>query len=250
MLVVHKHHRHGNARNGQRSARACSVARWLPAALLLVALGACRAPPPSRTAAGELAPPAGAVHWSIDPAASHIWLQLRADGALARLGHTHIILAQQLQGQVWLHPQVERSLVELTVPVNALLVDDPGERVRAGGEFAEPLDEEARAGTREHMLGDSQLDATHYPMITLRSRQVRQAGGATTIEFQVQLRDHQSLLTVPVQWQQGAAELRATGSVEFNQSDLGLEPYSAMLGALRVADRIAARFEIVAQRAP
>jgi polyisoprenoid-binding protein YceI len=220
------------------------------AATLLLMLGACRTLPPARTASGAIAPPAGALQWIIDPAASHIWLQLRADGALARLGHTHLIVAQQLQGQVWLHPQIERSLVELTLPVAGLLVDDPAERARAGGDFAEPLDEAARTGTREHMLGDHQLDAAHYAAITLRSRQVRQNGMTTTIEFQVLVRGHQSVLAVPVQWQQNAGELRATGAVEFNQTDLGLEPYSVALGALRVADRIAARFEIVAHRAP
>jgi len=219
-------------------------------ATVLAMLGACRAPPPARAQPGAAAPPAGALPWTIDPAASHIWLQLRADGALARLGHTHLIVARQLRGQVWLHPQLERSLVELTIPVAQLLVDDAAERARAGGDFAEPLDAAARTGTREHMLGERQLDAAHFAEVTLRSRQVRQAGSAITIEFQVLLRDHSSVLTVPVQWQQAAGELRATGAVEFNQTDLGLEPYSVALGALRVADRIAARFEIVAHRAP
>lgn len=219
-------------------------------ATLLAMLGACRAPPPSRGQPGIAAPPAGALEWTIDPAASHVWLQLRAEGALARLGHTHLIVAQQLQGQVWLHPQIERSQVRLAIPVAQLLVDDPAERARAGGDFAELLDAAARTGTREHMLGEGQLDAAHFADITLRSRQVRQTGSATTIEFQVLLRDHSSVLTVPLQWQQSADELRATGAVEFNQTDLGLEPYSVALGALRVADRIAARFEIVAHRAP
>ncbi len=139
-----------------------------------------------------------------------------------------------------------------------LLVDDPGERASAGAEFAEPIDAEARAGTREHMLGDSQLDATHYPALTLRSLHVRPvdpaanagagAGRAAVIEFQVTLRGHTAQLSVPVNWQLHGEQLRATGAVEFRQSDLGIVPYSALLGALRVADSIAARFEIVAQR--
>lgn len=227
------------------------IERLLPL-LLLAALAACRTPPPSQGTASAAAgaAPEGAQHWSIDPAASHIWLQLRADGALARLGHTHVIVAQQLQGQVWLQAQLKQSRVELDIPAAALLVDDPAERARAGAEFSDPLDDDARSGTREHMLGERQLDAAHYPMISLRSHSIRQQGTLTSIEFQVQLRDHQSLLTVPVQWQHSGGELRATGNVEFNQTDLGLEPYSALLGALRVADRVAARFEIVARRAP
>jgi polyisoprenoid-binding protein YceI len=225
--------------------------RLLPL-LLLALLAACRTSPSTQgtTNAAASAAPEGAQQWSIDPAASHIWLQLRADGALARLGHTHVIVAQQLQGRVWLRAPLEQSRVELDIPAAALLVDDPGERTRAGAGFSEPLDDDARSGTREHMLGERQLDAAHYPVISLRSHSIRQQGASITIEFQVQLRDHQSLLSVPLQWQQSGGELRATGNVEFNQTDLGLEPYSALLGALRVADRIAARFEIVARRAP
>ena len=226
-------------------------ARLLPL-LLLAALAACRTSPSTQgpTNAAASTTPEGAQQWTIDPVASHIWLQLRADGALARLGHTHVIVAQQLQGQVWLRTPLEQSRVELDIPATALLVDDPGERARAGAGFSEPLDDDARSGTREHMLGERQLDAARYPTISLRSHSIRQQGALTTIEFQVQLRDHQSMLTVPVQWQQSGGELRATGNVEFNQTDLGLEPYSALLGALRVADRVAARFEIVARRAP
>jgi secreted protein with Ig-like and vWFA domain len=74
------------------------------------------------------------------------------------------------------------------------------------------------------------------------------ADRAVLIEFQVTLRDHKAQLSVPVQWQLQGEQLRASGAVEFRQSDLGLEPYSALLGALRVADSIAARFEIVARR--
>jgi len=229
------------------AARAVPLAARVVSAMMLLAFAACSTPPLSGTATAGLAPPAGAAHWVIDPAASRIWLQLRADGPLARLGHTHVIVAQQLQGHVWLHPQLERSLVEVNIPVAALLVDDAGERARAGGDFAEPLDDAARSGTREHMLGDRQLDAAHYPSITLRSRALHVAGDITTIEFQVQLKDHQSLLSVPLKWQQGGRELRASGALVFNQTDLGLEPYSVALGALRVADSIAARFEIVAR---
>ncbi len=230
--------------------------------LLSIAMSACQAPRSQRLDSTEFKPPPGATRYALDPESSRIWLQLHADGALARLGHTHVIVAQQLRGTVWLHPQLERSALELVIPVNVLLVDDPHERAAAGGGFAEPIDAEARAGTREHMLGESQLDAAHYPSLTLRSLHIRAAdaaaiagagagagaGRTAVIEFQVSLREHTAQLSVPVHWQLQGEQLRASGAVEFKQSDLGIEPYSALLGALRVADTVAARFEILAQR--
>ena len=229
--------------------------------LLSVAMTACQAPRAQRFDSTEFRPPPGATRYAVDSQSSRIWLQLHADGPLARLGHTHVIVAQQLRGDVWLHPQVERSALGLVIPVNALLVDDPHERAAAGAEFAEPIDAEARAGTSEHLLGGSQFDAAHYPALSLRSLRVRPvdataiAGAgeaadlAAVIEFQVTVRDHTAQLLVPVHWQLHGEQLRASGAIEFKQSDLGIEPYSALLGALRVADSVAARFEIVAQRA-
>ncbi len=83
-------------------------------------MSACQAPRSQRPDATEFKPPPGATRYALDPESSRIWLHLHADGALARLGHTHVIVAQQLRGEVWLHPQPERSALEFTIPVNAL----------------------------------------------------------------------------------------------------------------------------------
>jgi polyisoprenoid-binding protein YceI len=217
----------------------------------LAALQACHAPPTQRIAETGFKPPSGATRYAIDSKLSRIELQLRADGPLMRLGHSHVIIAQQLSGEVWLHPQPERSALQLVIPVESLLVDDPRERAAAGEGFAEPLEGEARSGTREHMLGETQLDGAHYPQLTLRSLRVREVSSdarAAVIDLKVTLRAHTSQLSVPLRWQLQGEQLRASGTLEFKQTDLGLEPYSALLGALRVADRIAARFEIVARR--
>jgi len=234
----------------------CRASLAVLGTLLLAALAGCRAPPAARTATGPMVAPAGAAAYQIDAAGSHIWLQLRADGPLAALGHNHVLVAQQLHGTIWLHPQPERSALELVLPVAALAVDDPIERAAAGGEFAAPLAAAARAGTREHMLGERQLDGTHFPTITLRSARVlaaarrtgaaAQGEGELLVDLQVTLRGRAALLRVPVSWWRRGALLCASGAVQFRQSELGLEPYSVALGALRVADLIAARFEIIA----
>ena len=86
---------------------------------------------------------------------------------MSKIGHAHVITTRGLHGSIWLHPQTERSGCEFEIPVAAFVVDDPQERMAAGGEYAEPLDEAARAGTREHMLGNRQLDAAQYPKVLL-----------------------------------------------------------------------------------
>ena len=105
-----------------------------------------------------------------------------------------------------------------------------------------------RAGTREHMLGESQPDIAHYPSVSLRCRRVTATPAGVVLELTVTLRGHEESPAVPVQWQQTDEALQANGEITFKQSDLGLEPYSGLLSALRVADEIKARFQFVAHR--
>ena len=226
-----------------------TFARYSLAALAAAAsvwLAACRPPPATRAQVAASGGPAGATLFQVDASASQLWLYLHADGPLVRLGHNHVISSRGLQGSVWVHPQPERSSCDLQLPVAALVVDDPQERTAAGGEFSEPLDAAARDGTREHMLGDRQLDAAHFPLLRIRCRQLTMTPGGWSLELAVTLRDHESRLTVPVQWQRSGKLLQAKGEFTLRHSELGLEPYSLLFGALRVADEIHARVQLVA----
>jgi hypothetical protein len=214
-----------------------------------LALAACRPPPVTRLPVPATEGPAGASRFSVDAGASQLRFYLHADGPLARVGHSHVISAHGIEGDVWLQPQPERSACELRILVAGLVVDDPQERAAAGNEYAEPLAAADREGTRVHMLGDRQLDVARFPVITLRCLRLTATPGGMSLELAVTLRDHAARLTVPLQWEQQGATLRASGEFSFRQSELGLEPYSLLLGALRVADEIHARFVLVA-RAP
>ena len=166
---------------------------------------------------------------------------------MSKIGHTHVITTHGLQGSIWLHPQAGHSGCEFDLPVASFVVDDPKERLAAGADFAEPLDQEARSGTREHMLGDRQLDAAHYPKVSLQCQPVAGGDGEITVELNVTLRDHASHLSVPVKWQRTGSALQAEGEFSFTQTALGLEPYSLLFGALKVRDEIRARFRLVAR---
>ena len=228
-----------------------TLARCSLVVVLVVAasvwLAACRPPPSTRAQVAAPTGPVGAALFQIDAGASQLWLYLHADGPLIRLGHNHVISSRGLQGSVWVHPQTERSSCDLQLPVATLVVDDPQERAAAGGDFAESLDAAARDGTREHMLGDRQLDAAHFPLLRLRCRQLTATPQGLSLELAVSLRDHESRLSVPMQWQRSGKLLQVSGEFTFRLSELGLEPYSLLFGALRVADEIHARFRLLAR---
>jgi len=215
------------------------------AAALLVLVAACRPPPTARTPVGPVTGPAGATQYQLDAQGSQLWFYLHAAGPLVKRGHTHVISTHALRGSVWIPSQLEHTSCAFELPVAELLVDDPQERSAAGGEFAAPLDEEARTGTREHMLGERQLDAAHYPQLSLRCREATVLKDGLQLQLVVSVRDHDAALAVPVHWQRDGCTLTASGEFTFKQSDLGIEPYSLMLGVLRVDDEIRARFQLI-----
>ncbi len=202
--------------------------------------------------AAPATPPPGAELLHIDAGASVLEFRVRAAGPLAPLGHAHVLRATGYSGELWLDADPARSRLRLSLPVESLVVDDPEARAAAGGDFAKPLPEEARRGTREHLLGERQLDATRYPLILLESTALAvlrgdASSGEGTLSLLATVRDRSTLLAVPVAWQRSDGALRARGQFTLSQAALGIEPYSVGGGALRVADEIEARFELVAR---
>ncbi len=100
------------------------------------------------------------------------------------------------------------------------------------------------------MLGERQLDAAHFPLLTLRCLQVSVLPDGVLLELAVTVRDHDARLQVPVHWQRDGCTLQASGEFSFRQTDLGIEPYSLLLGVLRVDDEIRARFRLLLRCLP
>ncbi len=226
-------------------------------ALIVAALGlaACqhvpgvraRAAPPSAVTAPAV--PAGAMRYRIDGERSEVLILVYRDGRLANLGHNHVVAVRQLSGEIVAADDPVQSHWHLQFPVDALSVDDPQLRGAQGAEFQTQLDQEAIAGTRDHLLGAQLLDAAHYPSIQLQSEQIRNDADGLHLGARITVRDHTVVVELPLALQRSADQLIASGEFDLTHSQLGLTPYSVALGALRVADRMHVRYRLVAQRA-
>lgn len=236
-----------NHRN-DRGRRRAGAGLLLAAIALLATMTACKPRPIVRSEVPPVAAPPGASLYRVVGGASTLRFYLHADGPLVRMGHNHVISAHGVEGEVWLEPQPQKSTCQLRLPVAAFVVDDPGERAEAGGEFAEPIKAADRDGTYAHMIGDRQLDAARYQNIWLRCLRMTPTATGMSLDLAVTLRDRETQLTVPLQWELKDGLLQASGEFSFRQSELGLEPYSLMMGALRVADEVHARFTLVARQ--
>jgi polyisoprenoid-binding protein YceI len=184
---------------------------------------------------------------AIDAAQSAITIHVHRAGALSAFGHNHVIESRAVSGSVWLGDPREQSRFELEFPVGSLVVDDPAARKAAGPDFTSVPSDKDREGTRTNMLGPAQLDAARSPLIRVRSTSIRGAGPRYDVTAEVTIRGRGSELRFPVEVTEGGASgLRVTGELSVRQSDLGLTPFRALGGALKVKDELRIAFDVAA----
>lgn len=208
-------------------------------------------PPATGGHAPAALPPAdlrGAAVYSVVGRQSELSILVFRGGALSRLGHNHVISSLTLSGRAWLHPQFARSGFELALPVQELIVDDPQSRRAAGGEFPPDVPQQDKDGTRRNMLGPDVLDADRYQTIRLRSARVAGTPEAPDVVARITIKDVSRDVRVPMRLDVQGGRLTASGEFDVRQSDFGIAPYTAALGALAVQDRLHVRFKIVARR--
>ena len=188
--------------------------------------------------------------YTVDPAASDLhWLTYKA-GSLQRLGHNHVISVGRPDGTVTVDTaDLSKSRFDLTIPVEGLVVDNPELRKALGPDFASVPTADDVAGTRKNMLGDKLLQAEKFPSIHVRGVGPFGAAGSQTFRITVDLVGKSIDLTVPADVKVDDAGVTAHGTFEVTHSELGLQPFSVMLGAIQVADKMSFSYDIKAQKA-
>lgn len=229
--------------------------KFIPAAFLVLGLVACQTAPPVPGAASVAptvplpAPAAGAVHYVVDPARSEVRFLVYKAGALSAFGYNHVIRARELTGEVYLARDFPASTFSLTLAVKSFQVDAPEARAAEGPDFAPQPSPEAVQGTVEHMLGTDELDAEHYPEVTVHSVKLTGPDWGPDVTIRVKLHGTERDLTVPLAIERQGDDLIATGSFDLRQSEFGILPHALFGGALAVADVVRVRFRIVSHRA-
>ncbi len=186
--------------------------------------------------------------YKVDADGSDIRILVHRAGAFSRLGHSHVISVGQLTGMIYVHAENERSRFELEIPVHELIVDDPILRRDEGDEFSSKLSKQDIARTRSNMLGKRVLNARQYPTVKLTGTGTGGDGSQVMLGLSIEIFGRVVELRVPLVLQLDEDVLEATGDFQLSHSALGMRPFSAILGALRVADEINFKYRIRAQR--
>jgi len=219
----------------------------------LCLLGACASKPPAGPSKAVPAPPpltapyaaqarAGKSVYRLDSAKSSVWILVDKSGPLASFGHRHVIKVGRLQGFASVAPGAATH-ADVRFPVASLEVDAPGDLKHFGVDDS-PSKADIK-GTRNHMLGESVLDANRYPWVNLQISIARTRTGSEPIKAIIQLHGQQKTLDLSTTLAHPARAWKVTGGFSIKQTEFGITPYSVMLGALRVKDKIDIRYDLV-----
>jgi hypothetical protein len=161
---------------------------------------------------------------------SRLWIDLRATGLLRAVAHSPTLTARP-----------DRVTVELADPPNEADVEAS---FRADAIEA-PADIPAsdRSKMVENLRSRDVLDARHHPTIDFRGRYVGTLE-AGTLSGDLRLRGAPRRLTMTIRVSRRDRALVATGAWEGRLTDLGIRPFKALLGAIKLEDRITLRLDM------
>ena len=200
--------------------------------------------------------------WSLDEEQSFFAVVTHKEGVASGLAHEHLVVATEIEMQLRADlEEPSETLAEVEVRVEGLVVDDPElnaqwqsellERELISEEFAQ-LEDKDRQKIRRSMLSKKQLDVekpSHAPCPARRGlrRRVpkprqRYMLGASRTE-----RHARSLLHLACNPGDDDGPIRVDLAQSFTFRDFGIKPYSALLGAIRVADEFDVVIRVVAR---
>ena len=196
---------------------------------------------------GPAATSAQPVMYTFDASESWLVVKLTKAGLAAALAHDHAVRAATFSGTVAYDPNdASACTVEITIPVEELVVDALEDRQRLGLEGGP--DDKDRAKIKKSMLSKKQLWADEHPTITYRSTRCEPSGDQLTTTGTLTIRGVAKEVTTPLRLGVEGSRLTAEGQFTVNHTDFNFKPYSAALGTIKNANPLEFHFSLVATR--
>lgn len=235
-----------------------SLLRALTLSLFLLALlCACQPQPQSRP--DQPAVSASAAAWPerpypgfsqseqmvfrLDPAFTPIDIVVRRDGPLARFGHDHVVTVQDPEGFLLLDTVGPGSRADLRFRPDLLTVD--AKEARARYDLDTQPDAAAIDGTRKNLLTEV-LDAEAWPWAAVALEDFVHHGDHYSAMVTLRINGVESSARQPFHLRRDGTRVMVDGSLTVRQTQLGIEPFSALGGGLRVADPMEIHFHLEA----
>jgi hypothetical protein len=172
-------------------------------------------------------------------------------GFASRLAHNHLVVAGDHDMEMDFDPSTPAEVRFRFRTTSAKLIVDPPDlrrtwdrRLRELGILAEPfrdLTAVQRGKIRRAMLGKRQLDAESFPeiaatVVEVVERPSELPGFPYTVTLALQVRNRRVERQVAARFSRTGERITIEATGVFRFTEFGIEPYSAMLGAVRNKD--------------
>ncbi len=180
------------------------------------------------------------------PELSTVRIYVFRAGRGAKVGHNHVLSAPRFTGFFYLPPGgTSQARFDLDFRFDQLEIDNPRYRSGLGSAFDSVVSQDAIDGTREHMLGEDNMQAARFPFVRIHSLQLSGESPRFAANVQVELHGQKREMWIPLSVDGLPSALSVSGSFVLRQSDFGATPYSVLGGLLAVQDEIVIEFTLV-----
>lgn len=170
---------------------------------------------------------------TIGPENGRLTISTYKAGMGAKVGHDLVLEARRWSGTVEANPDDPSACsVQVTIDARSFEVIQASGGVKA-------LSDKDSADIRKNM-DDKVLQTSKYPEITFRSTQVT----PTAITGDLTIVGNTRPVTLDLSVRDGAGDTTLTGRTTVTQSQFGIKPFSAMMGALKVKDDVDMQVEL------
>jgi hypothetical protein len=194
--------------------------------------------------------------YALDPAQSVFAVLTHKTGIGSAVAHDHLVVAPKPTVSLRFDPAApEATAFSFRTLVAALEVDAPAQRAAWQSRFKAlgihsgelpPVADADRAAIREAMLGESQLDVAAHPEIHAEIVSVKLP--RVRLRLTIRGKSIERALSADFSEQDGMLKAELAGAFRF--TEFGIEPYSALFGAIRNDDVFHVFVSVVARRMP
>jgi polyisoprenoid-binding protein YceI len=178
--------------------------------------------------------PPDSVVYHVDPT-SRLVVKTGKAGLFGFAGHTHVIHARAVSGELVYYPGKPTSYLRLKVPTDNLEVLTP------------PDTAEIRKVTEA--MRTEVLHVDKYPEMAFAADSLTARSGKMEMQLAVTMEGTTRKVPVTADVTIGSDSIRARGTFTAKQTDFGIKPFSGGPGGtVKVADRVTFCFDLVARR--
>jgi polyisoprenoid-binding protein YceI len=170
-------------------------------------------------------------------ASSRLVVKTGKAGLFGFAGHTHLIRARGVSGELVFTQGARGSFFRLKIPTDSLEVLTP------------PDTAEIRKVTRA--MRTEVLHVDHYPEMVFAADSLNARSGTMAFPLALTMEGVTRRVPVSANVRIGSDTIRATGTFVARQTDFGIEPFSGGPGGtVKVADKVTFCFDMVAVKDP